>query len=256
MKVDLISTLNGSKPDPDWLVPGLLHRGNMVIWSGDPGIGKSFTLYSAGMALACGTQFLGRLVSLGRTLYFDEENSLPDLHSYLHDIWSGYGRPDSAEIDKWLRIEHFTLSGERNPYECISMAMKAHVPDLVVIDTATVALDIKDENSNSEATIAMRSLHAIRSSVNPRCCIVILKHSRVDHETGRRDIRGAKAWRGGCDSLIFHVGARGRPPASGLRKTALESGKCRAYGLRDRISIEPLEVNGGILLAPEKPKKK
>ena len=97
-------------PPPDWLVPDLLHRGTMVILAGDAGIGKTTLSYTLAVAKATGQPFLGRPVTPGRVLYFDEENSEPDFEEYLRWVWRGLGRPTPSLLDENLRMERFRLA--------------------------------------------------------------------------------------------------------------------------------------------------
>jgi hypothetical protein len=126
----------------------------------------------------------------------------------------------------------------------IGLAIEHH-PSIIIIDTATPACRIADENSNGEASAAIRWLRAAKAAAGPETCMVVLKHARVDTESGERDIRGAKAWRGEADGVIFHFAQPGRPRDDGLRTTHLEPRKTRAYGLRERVTISPSWVMPG-----------
>ena len=238
-------------PKPMWLVPDLILADTMIVLAGDPGVGKSVLSYGLGMSLALSADFLGRPVACGRTLYFDEENSAQDRRGYLDTLWRGFGCPPPALIQEAFRLEHFTLAASHDdPYERMAALAVEHRPALIVLDTATPICRIKDENDNAEASRVIRRLRAVRSSAPPGCTMLILKHARVEREKGhgkviRRDIRGAKAWRGECDGLIFHVAKEGRPPKSGWRDTFIEPGKTRAHGLRDHLRVIPEPVNGG-----------
>lgn len=219
----------------------------MTILAGDPGVGKSFLSYALALCLATGSPFLGfPIEEPKRVLYFDEENAYPDLRAYLNSLWRGLGKPDPSLMDSNLRIEHFSLCGAGTPYGHISAAAFQHQPALVILDTVSPVCRITDENDNAEASAAIRELRRIKRSV-PSCSFLLLKHAKYTHETHTRSIRGAKAWIGELDATIYHTLPAGRP-RSGLRRTQLEPGKVRAYGLRDTLQIEPVPTNGGILL--------
>lgn len=238
------------QPKPSWLVEGVLPRNSMIILAGDPGVGKSVLCYALSLALAVGGNFLSRPVEKGKVLYFDEENSAPDLHAYLHNLWRGLGRPDPELVAENLRIEHFSLAPvPAAPYDVMRRTVEEQQPQLVVLDTATPICRIEDENSNAEASRAIRQLRLVKARAPKGCTFLILKHARVDGVTGKRDIRGAKAWKGELDSVLFHIVAPGRPPkGQKWRRTQLEPSKVRAYGLREPLLIEPEVRDDGMIL--------
>lgn len=238
-RLSISEALTADPVPPAWLVPDFLHRGTMVVLAGDAGIGKSVLSYHLSICLASGLPFLGTPTAPSRVLYFDEENSKRDAEAYLRWNWVGLGRPDPLVIESHLRVEHFSLSAPSpSHYQQMIGTATEHRPDLIVVDTASPVCRIVDENSNGEASAAMRALRAVRSAAGPDAVMLVLKHAKFTKETGR-DIRGAKAWKGECDQLSFHVASRGRKRADGLRGTHLEPHKTRAFGLRDPIYIEP-----------------
>lgn len=251
-RLSISEALTSDPVPPAWLVPDFLHRGTMVVLAGDAGIGKSVLSYHLSLCLASGLPFLGLPTSPSRVLYFDEENSQRDAQAYLRWNWVGLGKPDALSIDTNLRIEHFSLSAPSpSHYQQMIGAASEHHPDLIVIDTATPACRIEDENDNGEASRAMRALRAVRSAATPETVMLILKHARFSKDTGR-DIRGAKAWKGECDQLSFHIASPGHPRKDGLRRTHLEPAKSRAFGLREPIYIAPSwtdDTHTGIVLA-------
>lgn len=247
MREDIERRLGVDPPSPSWLVPGIIPEGAIVILAGDPGVGKSALSYSLSLAVSIGGKFLSQFAKPGRVLYFDEENSEQDFHSYLDTLWRGLDCPAPAEIARGLFIERFTLGGALTPYGEMSRLVDDLQPSLVVIDTATPACRIEDENSNGEASAAIRRLRMLKARV-ASSTFLILKHARVDSDTGQRDIRGAKAWKGEADAVLFHTQAQGRPPLGAWRRTRLTPGKVRAYGLRDPMLIVPVKHNGGYRL--------
>lgn len=257
-RLSIADALTKDPAPPAWLVPDFLHKGTMVVIAGDAGIGKSVLSYHLSLCLASGAPFLGTKVSQSRVLYFDEENSARDAAAYLRWNWVGMGKPDPLQIDTHLRIEHFSLTAPSPAHYQQMIGFAAdHKPDLIVVDTATPACRIQDENDNGEASQAMRALRAVRAAGGPETVMVILKHARFAKDTGR-DIRGAKAWKGECDQLTFHVASPGRPRSNGLRPTHLQPAKTRAFGLREPIFIEPSwsdQSRSGIILTRCNPPK-
>ena len=222
-------------------------------------MGKSVLGYTAAIAVAAGLPLLNLPTAQARVLYFDEENSLPDAQQYFKWSWRGLDGPDTALIDAAVRFEHFTLSSYNGPWwEGMAQAAREHRPGLIIIDTATPACRVHDENDNAEATKVVQALRRVQLAADCNTSLLILKHARVTHDpigNEYRTVRGAKAWMGAADGVIYHVASRGFPRADGLRCTHLEPYKTRAFGLRQSLQISPTwttsleDSNRGIVLS-------
>jgi RecA-family ATPase len=232
--------LLGEDPKPDYLIDGLIYSGQIVVVAGEPGAGKSFFQYYIAMCIACGLPVLGRETRTGKVLYFDEENSLPDLAQYLRWIWRGLDCPAIDALQANLAIEHFGLSSAKNRWTYMAELAKKLQPQLIVMDTVTPCFGIEDENSNSEASQAIRNLRNVRLMAGQNCSIVLLKHAKFSHDTSERQtIRGAKTWIGETDATMFHKRMLGRPRGDDLYNTVLVPDKARAFGLRRELVIQP-----------------
>ena len=210
--------------EPAWIVENFLPEDYMVIVAGEAGAGKSVLMYNLAYAVASGQPFLGFKTVQHKVLYFDEENSLPDFAMYNQWAWSGLGQPDVAQLDQNLRLEHFALT--KGWVEAMRTAIFAHQPGLVIVDTASAAFHMKDENDNAEAARVINQLRAMKPM---NTTFIILKHERQrDEEQHRRTIRGAKVWLGSFDYVLYHaIAPRAKRRANGLRLTVLEPGKVR-----------------------------
>lgn len=239
--LDLEAILTGETPDPVYLVKGIFYQGQITVIAGEPGVGKSFLSYTLAMAIAGKRKFLGLETAHGPVLYFDEENGLADLQKYLQWTHRGLDRPDMSLIKENLKIANFLLVKQgSNRYKYMAEQAAALKPLLIIIDTATPACQIEDENDNAEASKAIKMLRLVKESAGPQCSMVILKHSRLPHDKQtERTIRGAKTWLGELDGVIYHVGMKGAPRKDGLKDSSLMPGKVRAFGLRETLKIRP-----------------
>lgn len=240
-RLDLGEILAQEDQPPDWLVADMFCQGSMVVLAGEPGVGKSVVSYTLAVATAAGIPFLGRRTALGHVLYFDEENALPDVRQYLKWAWRGLGQPAIEPIAERLHLEHFSLAhADTKRWEHMESLATEFAPHLIVFDTVTPACRITDENDNSEASRAIARLRRVQRVAGPQCTLILLKHAKVTHEKdARRTIRGAKAWLGECDAVIYHSASAGRRRKDGLRMSRLEADKVRAFGLREPIAIDP-----------------
>lgn len=246
-RLDLKGVLSGDAPEADWLIRGVIPKGCLAVLAGDAGVGKSSLTYYVALCVASGMPFFGRPVYRTRVLVCDDENSNPDMTSYIHTLWTGLGCPDVDVITPNLRIEHYTVSeSAARPIETLTAMIDDFKPGLIVLDTVNPILRTKDENSNAEATAQVAAVRKLMARAEPGCVALCLRHARVDKDTGR-DIRGAKSWRGAPDMVLFHHRARGRPK-DGLYVTILEASKVRAFGLRERLTVTPTRPTKGCLL--------
>lgn len=242
--------------EPPWLVPNFICQGHMVVLAGEPGAGKSLVSYTLSLAKASGSEFFGATLSPAPVLYFDEENAIPDVRQYLRWAWRGLGSPDVGLISKNLHIEHFSLAAAgTSRYNYMRELAGKLQPALIVIDTATPACAIKDENSNGEASAALTDLRKVRYSAGPQCTMFILKHAKLDSDRGEYIVRGAKDWVGATDSTLIHTKQAGHPREDGFHNTRIRNRKTRAYGLRGVLKITPIltgeEATRGIQLHTE-----
>jgi len=238
--LDLTTFLTTTDPKPAYIVEDLLYQGQMIVDAGEPGVGKSFLMYQLSMCMASGLPFLGRRTLHGTVLYFDEENSRSDLQQYLRWIWRGLNQPNIEAMQKRLHIEHFKLASEKKRFVYMAKVAAQVQPTLIVIDTATPVCSITDENDNGEASRAVRNLRLIKESAGPSASMIVLKHSLFSHDpNSRQTIRGAKAWLGEVDGVIYHKATVGKPRTDGLRNSRLIPDKVRAFGLRHEIVICP-----------------
>jgi len=238
MLPELRALLDGDDTPPPWLVPDLLCQGTMVVMAGEAGAGKSLFSYTLAIALSSGSLFMGRQLQAKRVLYFDEENSLPDRNQYLRWAWRGLNRPEIPDAN--LRLEHFELAKAGLEWDRrIAALASEYSPDLIVIDTATPACHIVDENDNGEASEAIRRLRRAKNCAGAQASMLILKHARLDTESGTYSVRGAKSWVGETDSTLLFTRAAGRPRLDKLWNTNLQPQKVRAFGLRTKLFIQP-----------------
>ncbi len=241
----LRSILTGPDDPVEWLMPELLPRGQIALLVGPANAGKSALCYALSFAVATGLPFLGRFqpTQPARVLYFDDENAEPDRRAYLRRTFRGLAiPPEGALFDQLMAncwIQAFTL-GDAQWAMTMAAAVEARAPDLIVVDTASSALALLDENSSGLAKQAFHQLRGVQQRC-PGSTILLLMHERQPGlEAERpRTVRGSKYWEGAADQILLLRRKPGEAPRHRLFRTWLEPGKRRAYGLRDPIEIVP-----------------
>lgn len=238
-------------------MPNLIPKGSLIAMCGLAGVGKSVFGYTLALALGSGCQILGRDTKPARILYVDEENGHRDRRAYVYRAWVGLGRPDKQVLAANVAIHGFALSTGDLPWDVTLRGIASDFkPNLIVVDTVTPAFRIKDENSNGEAAIAAQKIRGVMNSAGSDCAALIMKHLRVNHDTGQVDMRGAKFWKGTVDAIWYHRRPGGRPRKDGLYKTYIRPEKVRAFGLQTEIEIDAQRIEEGaglVLVGTDRP---
>mgnify|MGYP001580435407 FL=1 len=247
-------------PQPDWLIADFLHKGTFTCLAGDSNVGKSYFGYSLTLRLALGIPIFGIANPPRNILYFDQENSGPDLRAYLHKLFSGLPSPECREEQReQLRTRfwhgHFAL-GTKRWFQVVEQALRDHPSDLLVIDTSTSAFGIVDDNQTGEAVGVINQLRWLPAALTT----LIFRHTTLHYDARdqnkvvRRTMKGAKVWKAMLDQTVFMVAEGGRPGEAlrrGYKPTRLEPDKGRAYGLRGPIRLLPIQTPDGDWLQEE-----
>lgn len=230
-----------------WLIPELMVEGQMLVMAGDAGVGKSFLAMTLAQRVAVGTPVLSGAIEPQRVLYMNEENSYWDIREYVRWVRFSMNGINEQQLYGNLRLEQMTLQQSITRWDReLRRVCAEHQPKLIIIDTATPACAIKDEDDNGEAAVAIKHLRQAMAVSAPGCGMLILKHSKVVAKGEDRAIRGAKSWKGATDGLIFHTRCGGRPRVDGLHSSYLWPDKTRAFGLRERVLVRPSRVTDSL----------
>lgn len=137
--------LSKESPPYNWLLEGIICRGDIVILQGEPNVGKSFFTMGLTAAMAEGwDKFLNHTlhVSPGKVLYVDEENPEDVVRTRLQLLGLNKDNPN---------VRYLYRQGVRlddHPEKLIEEAL-AFGPDLIVLDSLT-RLHTSNENAAGE----------------------------------------------------------------------------------------------------------
>lgn len=184
---------------PDYLVDRMFERQTVNLMSADTGAGKSILAQSLTVAAARDEQWLGREVSVERTLYIDEENPLSVVFGRLRALGMENGDRDRL---RYANRQGVTL-GEAEWNQWLRREAAAHEADLVIVDTASAAT-AADLIDNGEVAQLYKGLRPIASELN--LAILLIHHERKPQAGVRSNSSmatlGARQWVGQADRQV------------------------------------------------------
>jgi 5S rRNA maturation endonuclease (ribonuclease M5)/archaellum biogenesis ATPase FlaH len=217
--------LSASPPDYNWLVQGLICKGDTTLLVGEPNVGKSWISLSLAVAMADEREtWLGHAMhSHGKVLYIDEENP--------HDVV--YHRVKQLGMNNYNNIRYLHRQGIRldRGFDKLLDEAVAYEPSMIVLDSLT-RFHTKDENNAGE----MAGL--FNDSINVLCretgaAVIILHHTNKSDSNssyvrtrGSSDIGaavdcGIEARKTGANTFnLVHFKSR-RTQAGGLTKVEI-----------------------------------
>jgi replicative DNA helicase len=185
-------------PDNDWIVPGLLNRGDRLVLTGGEGLGKTVMMRQIAVCAAAGVHpFTYQAVPRQTVLYVDAENPKSIMvHSFealRKSIREKRGPMDATRL--WIERRPAGLN-LADPGDRLWLSRLAALvnPDLLCIGPA-YKLYVSSGNQREEdlARQVTSALDAIREEAN---CALILEHHAPHGEGQERAVRpiGSSLW--------------------------------------------------------------
>jgi hypothetical protein len=229
--------LDDPGPEQDYLIADFLTSGEKSIIGGPSRSGKSFLALHAGMAVARGTEFFGRVAEKGLVIYQAGEGA--------------------RGVKKRLRAyrKHFGVSAsERVPFVLLQSQIDLYRPDgdtlaliaeikalaalyseplrLVVIDTLATAASGADENSGKDMGAVLANISKINAETGAHVCLV--HHMNA----GGKKLRGHTSLYANVDQVILVS----RDEETRVRTVVLDKQKDDEDGLNFEFELLPVEV--------------
>lgn len=208
VEFDLVAFSEGRIPPIEWIVPGWIARGSLIMFAAYPGVGKSTVASVLVQAIAEGESWCGiRPCVNGPALVFDDEQD-GTLCGRLYMRTGGPHENLHLYVQPELRLQ------ESQSQARFERAIALHSPRLVVIDSATATFGSGDMNADPDVAAYLNPLkHLCRKH---RCAILVLHHPRKPAKQGSRlaslhDIRGSGLWTSVPDAVWVANRTHDRP---------------------------------------------
>lgn len=201
-----------------WYVAGLVPAGQVTLFTGHGGAGKSTCTLMMGVDLAEGREFFGHATKQATVLYFSAEDPAPLLRLRLAKICRDTGVDpaklaerlrviDATELDAALyaerRVAGVRSGGTTPTYAALREYVEAHAIDVLILDNSSDLFDA-DEIVRQLVRGFIRSLAQLVRATGG--AVVLLAH--VDKQTSRAGkMAGTEAYSG---STALHNSVRSR----------------------------------------------
>jgi hypothetical protein len=180
-------------PEVKMVVGGLFAPGDMGIFCGDGGCGKTYVLLHLAECIASGTEWLDKPVKKGNVLFIDEESGNVRLENRLGEIARGLGLDDNTPI------AHISYAGlnfsEKNTDEHELVKLIKWFDASVVIIDALADVMSGDENSKQDTQPVFQHL---RWAANETGAAIVIIH----HHNKSGKYRGSTAIRASLDFMV------------------------------------------------------
>lgn len=191
--------LNEEDEQEDWIIPGLIERGERIVITGSEGLGKSTIIKQIACCVAAGVHPWNhdRVSREGfRVLHIDTENSRRQ--SRRNYRWIGAGMPQNA-ADDWrrrvtlhVRTEGVNLAGrDRSWFHQVAAAAS---PDLIVLGPAYKVMSGLDPNKDVDVLSLFSAIDEVRTRHD--AAVLIEAHSPHGADGVARTVRpfGSSVW--------------------------------------------------------------
>jgi replicative DNA helicase len=188
--------LDGDDPPFEWVIPGLLERGDRLILTGSEGLGKSVLFRQLAVCAAAGVHpFTGRPVPARRVLYVDCENGVTQLRRAFRGL-VGQARRVSADPSDRLFIEPRPEGLDLTTPEDETWLVRhvSAIQPALLLTGPLYRLHARNPNDEEPARQVARVLDRCRAAAN--CALVVEAHAGHGYGTPERPVRptGTSLW--------------------------------------------------------------
>ena len=173
-------------PGIDYLVPGMIARKTLTLWTGADGTAKTYLALLMEIAVAGGGRFLGRQCQQADVLHLDYENPSFAIRDRLDVMTGGTVVPRLKVWGTWLEQQPPPIGSD------LLLTIAKESQPLMIFDPFRYAHAAEENDS----TAMMGIMQSLRSYAAAGAAVVILHHpARSEGSTGR----GSTAIKGAVD---------------------------------------------------------
>lgn len=161
----------------EWLIKKILTRGEVSIWFGPPGCGKSFLVTDGAMAVARGISWMGLRCRQGLVVYQAGEGGL-GLKKRLRAYRKHHGMKHGENVPFVLLPSRIDLFSQDDHTQKLIVEIKAWAAfydaplELVVIDTFSAASPGANENASEDVSKVLQRCHRIAIETGAHVALV------------------------------------------------------------------------------------
>ncbi|WP_228900128.1 AAA family ATPase [Streptomyces sp. DH1] len=186
------------RPNPRFLIEGVLDHNTLGRSVGAPGAGKTFGALSMGMHVAQGTDWYGHRVMKGPVVYLVAEG----VDGFKKRVWAWEETFGDIPEDQILFLPEPVQVMEDPWQDFITVAAEIE-PVMIILDTqARITLGI-EENANSDMGKVVQRLDSLRNAT--RAHVHLVHHTGHEQKRGR----GASAVLGAVDTELIYTKEKG-----------------------------------------------
>ena len=187
---DLATLLAEPDPEEEWTVDRMLPDGGTSLIVGPPKVGKTTAAECLAVAVAQGSEWLGRECVAGPVVYLSFEADRHRVKRNLLTLGATADDPIFCRIDAAPRDGMALLAGVVEEWQ----------PRLVLVDTLAKLVRLDDVNDYAKASAVLEPVSAIAR--DSRTHIAFLHHSRKAEGEYGTEALGSAALFGGVDTLV------------------------------------------------------
>jgi RecA-family ATPase len=198
-------TFSDRPPKPsEWLIGGLLPKGNCAIIGGEPKSYKTWFALTCAIALSSGQSVMRKWKprKRGKVLLYSPEGQGEGLRRRMYSLCSGMGVEPRSTLANIPSITERVLidPDDLECYHRLRATVSKVQPDLLIMDPL-VHLHNAEENDNVEMQRVLSMIRGIEVAC-PGLTQMIVHHTSKGGDGGGYSLRGASAIYGWLDTLI------------------------------------------------------
>ena len=182
-----------SEPEEEmnWIVDGLLSKGGMSLMVAKPKLGKSTLARQFALAIARGEKVLGRTTRSGTVIMLL-------LEERKHDVRQHFRRMGADGMEN---IKVFVGLPPANAIQQVQEAIMKEKPAMLIVDTLSRLVKVKDLNDYAQTTSALEPLLGLARESGTH--VMLVHHAKKGGDTSIDSVLGSTALSGTVDTIIF-----------------------------------------------------